>query len=256
MRCQRDDSVLLCTLEPRSLEELEGSLLDPNAFTIGAPQHTNSWHASGVSGSPTMVGEMADDSTIPSKPSVRFFPLSIFRRGVSEGSALPSNYFQYKEEDEIDDDGTKNFEKSLIKMKQCAESLRELNNDTPAAVLISTKEKARVGSEVGRLAAAKEREMTMAASRQARSKPYHEKSRIEAAKKIARQRSREGFSVKKEDVYCYTDPVNLLEKTTTRNDMAFIKKGSWTYDVPGHQDSAGTHDKNNDKKPSRKLGEC
>jgi hypothetical protein len=236
MRCQREDSVLLCTLEPRSLEELEGSLLDPNAFTSGAPQHT-SWHASGVPGSPTTVEEMDDDSTIISKPSVRFFP-SIFRRGVSEGSALPSDYFQYKVEDEIDDDG-KNFEQSLIKMKQMAESLRELNDDTPAAVLISTKEKARVGSEVGRLAAAKEREMTMAASRQARSKPYHEKSRIEAAKKIARQRSREGFSVKKQDEYCYTDPVNLLEKKTTHNDKAFIKKGSWSYDVPTHRDSIG-----------------
>lgn len=240
MRCQREDSVLLCTLEPRSLEELEGSLLDPNAFTSGAPQHT-SWHASGVPGSPgspSTVEEIDDDSTIISKLSVRFFP-PIFRRGVSEGSALPSDYFQYKEEDEIDEDDGKNFEQSLIKMKEMAEALRELNDDTPAAVLISTKIKARLGSEVGRLAAAKEREMTMAASRQAQSKPYHEKSRIEAAKKIARQRSREGFSVKKQDEYCYTDPVNLLEKKTTHNDKAFIKKGSWSYDVPTHRDSIG-----------------
>jgi hypothetical protein len=237
MRCQRENSVLQGTLEPRSMEELEGSFLDPNAVTIGIAKK---WPATRTSGSSTLVKEIDGDYKLHLQSSVLTIPSNIvdhptlLDRVVSEESAaLPSSYFQYKEEEHKEDkDGS--FDQDLARIKNSL-TIQELNDDTPAAALISTSEKARVGSEIGRLAAAKERELTISADRQAKAKPYHEKVRIEAAQKIARQRSREGFSTMKQDDHPYINPMILLDNVSNRNDKCFIKKGSWTYDVPDHQ---------------------
>jgi len=216
--------VLLCTLEPRSIEELEGSLLDPNAVTIDDAQKGPA--ARIPTSSPTFVNEMDDEyflypqslvDTIPSPPLGR----PILGRGVSEESAaLPSVYFQYKKGD-YEDDEDDSFDQDLVRIKNSL-AILELNDDTPAAALISTSEKVRVGSEVGRLAAAKEREMTIAADRQARARTYHQRSRIQVAQIIARQRSREGFSVTKQDHPFYTNPMKLLDKASNRNDKCLV----------------------------------
>lgn len=254
----RQHSVLMATAQPRDMEELEGTLLDPDALSKNNDAVViNNADSSETNNSDNNVthsiDQMPDDNlpivtkeaqheigfddlSIHSCPTTRAlgdrlvrFPLpnkrnkstrprnnhdrrtirSIlslpsFSSEIPVTAAIPSKYFQYtndllaNDKRETSDDKRSQTANGL-KQSPMHKMNRRLNCDvdiaenTPTAHAISVALKAKLGSDIGRINASAEKEKVKAANREAKAKPFHDKTRIEAAKKIARQRSRENF---------------------------------------------------------------
>jgi hypothetical protein len=258
MLCNHRQHSVISTVQLRDMNELEGTLLDPDALTGNTDaliinhsggsfseesvrnqhlhqqnfQHNINSARDEVSGGAQNEVSSEDPSTYHLNKGIRLKPRTT--RNISAGSndagthadsnlihspltlqsaevaATPSCYFQYTDE-VIDGDrqmtsGHDDIEHAQItpidspnQPKQEKYIFTPQNDneimigDTPSAHAISTALKAKLGSDLGRLNAVKEKEKIQAANREAKAKPFHDKTRIEAAKKIARQRSREGF---------------------------------------------------------------
>lgn len=239
MLCNHRQHSVISTVQLRDMNELEGTLLDPDALTGNSDALVIN-HSG---------GSFSEDQNIPSAQTevngeetsisylnngVRLKPRAT--RNISTGSnntdthadsdlihtslklqsaevaATPSGYFQYTDEviegdrqvtsghDDIEpititpmDSPNQPKQEKYIFTPQSDNEISIQNASVPIAHAISTALKAKRGSDLGRLNAVKEKEKIQAANREAKAKPFYDKTRIEAAKKIARQRSREGF---------------------------------------------------------------
>lgn len=266
----RQHSVLISTIQPRDITELEGTLLDPDALTGNEDavvinntsiSETNSGGISVTHSKDIFLQKQphqqfqpscehpivakddqneigGDESSVYScsTQGVRLvrFPLQNQRNtskdstnnyahrsvhsslvslpSFSSEAATPNGYFQYTNE-LIEDDrrrtnGHDDSERTPVypiespdqpNQKQYLfphqNQIEEMAQNTPAAHAISITLKAKIGSDIGRMNAIEEKEKVKAANREAKAKPFHEKARIEAATKIARQRAREGFGL-------------------------------------------------------------
>lgn len=235
MLCQRHNSVLISTREPRDLEELEGTLLDPDALTRSQDLVVINRLKSGNNLRKRFDPE---ESAVVENAYVRqsspledghghpyrseLTPLQVSMSCAEEPqskAAVPSEYFQYNELKDnnkhdcndstthtsvsprstaggtmLDKEGASNrhsfFPSNLNLNTYSFEEELGISTNTPEAHAISTAAKARLGSNKGRMNALEEKERIKAINRQVRAKPYHEKVRIDAAKKIARDRVR------------------------------------------------------------------
>ena len=235
MLCNHRQKPAVITVQPRRLDELEGTLLDPNALTGNddAIVLNNSFeiasnyssartkHSSGIAKIRAHLHTSNESSKChedhgsfsPNSTPVRMaVNVGLSPRPSTFGPAIPVKFFQYET---VDNNGActrenahdENSERSAPSppnnYDKRDESLRrayyegEYSVNTPVAEAISTAYKVRLGSEIGRIRALEEIERTRAANREARAKPYHEKARIDAGIKIARQRVREGFGLKR-----------------------------------------------------------
>lgn len=257
MICKGESAVMVCALEPRSVSELEGTLLDPNS-TIELKDNFNSHdrrpQTASTRNSDSQTSILYQEQSVSILNSFKDVLILSNMASSTHGDhkASPSDFFQYSESIiERDDDESSlpeniNSNQLIHRLSEPRKQFikdMELNDNTPQAHAISISEKAKLGSEVGRAIAFKERELTIAASRDAKAKPWHEKSRIEAASIIARQRSREGFNVMNKKLFksseeqaesstYYTKPMALLERigrNKQSQDRSFIKKGNWSY---------------------------
>jgi hypothetical protein len=181
MLCQRQHSVLISTVDPREMSELEGSLLDPNSL-LSRPKPLR------LKRSVTHPGDDGDDdmSSVysPVGATALVSPIS-----GTELAATPSQYFQYNHDD---DDAGRDLDEDI----PITLSSLHYDDNTPAAHAISTAAKAKLGSNTGRINAMEELEKIKAINRLAKAKPYHDKARIEAGQEVAKQRVRQGFDVK------------------------------------------------------------
>eukprot|EP00558_Chaetoceros_sp_UNC1202_P008256 CAMPEP_0197234920 /NCGR_PEP_ID=MMETSP1429-20130617/2516_1 /TAXON_ID=49237 /ORGANISM="Chaetoceros sp., Strain UNC1202" /LENGTH=209 /DNA_ID=CAMNT_0042693423 /DNA_START=49 /DNA_END=678 /DNA_ORIENTATION=+ len=185
----------MSTIEPRKLDELEGSLLDPNnvnnsvlpiAHAINPEEEIN---------------------------LVQAIPV----RGPNPGNhaATPVDYFEY---------GDNVAEDAAI---PTAPALNQYNDDSPEAKEHAVARKARLGSDIGRINAIEEKDKVRAVDRQAKAQPYFEKQRIQAAREIAKRRVKEGFDVKNSD---FSERGLGTGKQVQKQDAKFIKKGG-SYEV-------------------------
>lgn len=144
--CKRESSALHYAFEePRNLDELEGSLLDPRIFL-------------------SRTAEQSFEQSSNQEESMMESCENLETNNIRTHAAMVPNH---------DDSGT------------------DTDFTYIAEHAISTRSKAQVGSNVGRMLALEERERIQAGNRLAKSNPYHQKLRIDAAKQVARQRERE-----------------------------------------------------------------
>jgi len=113
-------------------------------------------------------------------------------------TALPMNYFDYSQNSQYTED-----DDSLGPV------MLSFDSGTTDAVAREVTNKARYGTDKGRIAASEEKDSIRAANRKVAAYGFHEAQRIEMAKKIAKQRHREGFNVR----FFRTKSINGNEKS-------------------------------------------
>ncbi len=227
MLCQRQSSILSSTVEPRTLEELEGALLDPR-YTDNNNSQTTRMTSRNSNLPPTATAIAVDDDEASSS-LIHAIPVQSAASRPAGNSASPTDYFEYsKEELERDELLTTSAVAAATNSDNIpvAPTLTGYEDNSPEAQAIMASAKTRIGSDIGRVNAIEEKEKILAISRMARSKPYHEKARIQAAGTVARQRVREGFDVK-DGVFGVTNsPLSAkMKKEAEKQDAAFVKKG-------------------------------
>mmetsp|Transcript_6516 Transcript_6516/g.12284 ORF Transcript_6516/g.12284 Transcript_6516/m.12284 type:complete len:294 (-) Transcript_6516:1369-2250(-) len=198
----------------RSVDELEGSLLDPNAVTFGVetasllekavpPVHTTIaynkklYHYTHLATTAFAVTDEffhADvkqhDSSFSNTNATNILPLEYFEYSnvkYEESNNVHHNVIYHADK----------FYKDSFPNNECISlvggDILEPRSVSHAILLSSSSisVKTRIGSDIGRLLAVEEQDKTIAVNRLVMSNPYHEKLRIDAADKIARQKERE-----------------------------------------------------------------
>jgi len=246
MICGNRNKVISSTVPPRTMEELEGSLLDPRAtaaLSQSQNQNQNISIAIPVSGGD---GGGVNDLTASAR-LIRATPVEVSQSAASSSTpAAPSNFFEYTDElvqqDEIlhqaqitqattvpvldselsrlgiHDDTSFNTNDNI----PTAPVLGRYEDTSPRAIENETAAKVRMGSDIGRVHALQEVERLAAINREAQAKVYHENARNDVGRAVAKQRVKEGFDARlREDKYI----TKSLEKEQMKQDSAFVKKG-------------------------------
>lgn len=231
----------------RSVDELEGSFLDPNAVTFGvetasllekavplptipAAYNKKLYHYTHLA---TTALFAVTDECFPAE--VKQYDSSCFSN-TNATNILPLEYFEYSnnvkyESGYINHNAIHHADKFYKDSFPDNECISLVGGDileprsVSHAILLSSSSisvKTRIGSDIGRLLAVEEQDKTRAVNRLVMSNPYHEKLRIDAADKIARQKERErhNFSLEHNwQLRCAAHASSISVKTKIGSDI-------------------------------------
>ncbi len=198
----------------RPVNELIGSLIDINSFGGYSSQlhlgDSGQGHSDSLRETETFephpkltyncIFNMSDKINI----EVPIIQAEVIPEDSSPFDATPTEYFQYNPET-IDNNS------SSIPL---APAFTSVDDESPMEQAHTITQKARFGSDIGRIQAVEEKERIKRISANAKGLPYFDSQRVAAAREIAKQRVREGFNVKGDK---YFDESNLLAARRARS---------------------------------------
>mmetsp|Transcript_19862 Transcript_19862/g.24504 ORF Transcript_19862/g.24504 Transcript_19862/m.24504 type:complete len:242 (-) Transcript_19862:173-898(-) len=201
---------------PRNVNELEGSLLDPNNTTATLMAEATPFSQEGGC-------DEEDDIFVNNDARVvAVIPVAVPASSPVNASAVtsavsPTDYFEYNNEN-MERDARHNM--NIRTNIPVAPALNAFDDNTPYDQENEVSTKVRIGSDIGKILASEEKDRIKRIGANAKSKPYFDKQRVAAGCVVAKQRDREGFDVKDDK---YVNEAQLLENEKKKESVTLSK---------------------------------